>query len=75
MLVVRAGHAGLGCDVHPHMFRHSHVDAWLSSEGGEEALITHMGWTSGKQLARYGRIRRVARARDAHRKISPGDRL
>lgn len=76
MVADRAARAGLRRHVYPHLFRHTMVDTWLSRpEGKESDLITILGWTSGKQLERYGRYRRIARAREAHRELSPGDRL
>jgi len=61
--------------VHPHMFRHSFVHNWKQSEGRDDDLIELAGWTSGKQLERYGRRRRQERAVQAHRRLSPGDRV
>lgn len=62
--------------LYPHMFRHNFADWWLRHHPGEETiLIELMGWTSAKQLLRYGRAGRRERARELYRKRSPGDDL
>jgi site-specific recombinase XerD len=76
MLVKRAAAAGVSGGVFPHRFRHTFADRWLSDPDAKETdLIELAGWTSGKQLSRYGSVRRAARAREAHRRFSLGDRL
>jgi len=57
------------------MFRHTFADAWLASGGSERELMTIMGWKSRKQLDRYAKEGQVRRARDAHARLSPGDRV
>ena len=51
------------------------VHSWHEAGGQDDDLIELTGWTSGKQLARYGRIRREERAQAAHRRLSPRDRV
>ena len=75
MLTSRAKEAGLSDGLHPHMFRHTFADAWLASGGSETELMTIMGWKSRKQLDRYAKEGQVRRARDAHARLSPGDRV
>lgn len=70
----RAKAAGLP-HIHQHMFRHGFADLWLASGGQEGDLMAIGGWEDRAVMARYGRLRRDARARDAHRALSPGDRL
>jgi site-specific recombinase XerD len=72
LLVRRAQQAGLD-KLYPHQFRHAFCHRWLAAGGNESDLITIMGWTSGKQLQRYGLAGKRERAAQAHRRIAPGD--
>ncbi|MEV2277779.1 tyrosine-type recombinase/integrase [Nocardiopsis sp. NPDC049922] len=74
MLTRRAKAAGIA-HVHPHLFRHT--AAHLLKEAGltEEELMAVCGWESAAMAKRYGRSAAAARARAAHRRVSPSDRF
>lgn len=74
MLERRAAEAGVP-HVRPHQFRHTLAHQWKLQGGGEDELMRIMGWRSRAMLNRYGASAGDQRAREAHKKLSPGDRL
>lgn len=74
MLRRRCAAAGIE-PLHLHLFRHTAAHHWLATDGGEGDLMRLMGWSSRDMLDRYGASAADARARDAHRRKRPGDRI
>lgn len=67
----QAGIEGL----HPHQFRHTFAAQWLAAGGTEGDLMKLAGWQRREMLDRYGSAVAVERAKEAHRRLSLGDRL
>lgn len=70
----RGDQAGIK-NVHPHRFRRSFADKWLAAGGSTDDLMHITGWKTYDMVREYTEARGIARAHDAHQRLSPGDKI
>jgi site-specific recombinase XerD len=61
--------------LHPHQLRHYFAHQYKLAGGGDAELARLGGWRSPEMLQRYGSSAADQRARESHRRLSPGDQL
>jgi site-specific recombinase XerD len=74
MLARRGARAGVA-DVHPHRFRRTFAHDWLHQGGQESDLMKIAGWSTRDMIEVYAGELAAGRARTAHARLSPGDRI
>ena len=74
MLDRRCDEAGIP-RIHPHQFRHTAADYAMKSGMSDNDIMRNFGWKSRQMLARYAAANADSRATEAHRRLSPGDRV
>ena len=75
MLDRRGRQAGIEGRLYPHRFRRTMADNFLDAGGDPLDLMRVGGWKSLASMRPYTQARADARARQAHARLSPGDRI
>lgn len=76
MLIRRARMAGIAPErIHPHAFRYLFAPKMKQAGAIDEDVMTLGRWRDPAVMRRYGGAAALERARDTHRRLSPGDRI
>ncbi len=67
--------AGLETKKRAHVFRHTFSHEWQAAGGSVPDLVALNGWSGPAMAYRYGNSVAAERARESHRRLSPGERL
>jgi integrase len=70
----RCAEAGIE-QLHPHQLRHTAAHVAAKSGLGDSDMMRVFGWRSRQMLNRYGASAADERAREAYKRLAPGDRL
>ena len=62
-------------NVYHYRFRHTFADSSIANGGSVDDLMYVAGWTTYDMPLRYAKGRGMTRVHDAHRRLSPGDRI
>jgi integrase/recombinase XerD len=71
MVKKRAALAGVE-DVHPHRFRRTFADNWLSAGGSTDGLMALAGWEDMSMIKRYAGARANVRGLEEHQRLFGG---
>lgn len=74
-MLERRSKAVLGRKVTPHAFRRTFAHDWLAAGGSELDGMRIAGWKTRNMIELYAGELAAERARQAHARLSPGDRL
>lgn len=75
LLKRRFADAGLDTKKRAHVFRHTFSHEWQAAGGSVPDLVALNGWRGPAMAYRYGASAAAERARESHRRLSPGERL
>lgn len=75
LIARRFDEAGVTASKKAHVFRHTFSHEWQAAGGSVPDLVALNGWSGPAMAYRYGNSVAAERARESHRRLSPGERL